>query len=723
MAKQWLLLALIGALILPLASQARARAVPADFVDELVTSVTAPTDLNWTPDGRMLITQQSGQLRVVQNGSLLPTPALSLDNRVCSDFERGLLGVEVDPNFATNHYIYLYYTFNKFNDTPTNCTHKTGSAPADTPVNRVSRFVLGDNNSVDSASEQVLVDGMPSPNGNHNAGDLLFGKDGKLYITIGDGGRDYATGDDYSGSAGANDAARDKHVLTGKVLRINPDGSVPSDNPFLGAGTTACADDGFGNPGNHCQETWAWGLRNPFRITLDPNSPTTRIFINDVGQNIREEIDAGVAGSDYGWNCREGTLTNNTQGPCSPTPPNMVDPIFEYEHGSGSGAPFINCNSITGGAFVPNGVWPSQYNGVYLFSDYVCGKMFVLEQSGPTWSATEFATGLGGAVSLDFGPFGATQALYYTTYSNGGQIRRIRYTGSGNQPPTASFTAQPSSGAAPLNVSFDASASSDPESGALQYIWSFGDGTAPVSTTTSTINHTYSSDGTFQATLVVRDPAGLDSSPATQNITVQPAGNTPPDVTITSPAPSTRFAVGQMVTFSASATDQEDGPLGAANLTLVVVLHHDTHTHPFLTVPMTDSFQFAAPAPEDLLAASNSYLELQASATDSNNTTTMVTQTLLPNAVDLTFDTQPAGLQLQVEAAAVTSPTTLTAWQGQQLTINAPLQANVDGWWRWQRWSDDQSAQHTIMAPAADDAYTATFVKADILVFLPTVQR
>ncbi len=370
--------------------------VPAGFSDTAITNVGSPTAIAFTPDGRMLITTQQGTVRVWA-GTLLATPALTI-SAICGTFERGLLGIAVDPDFTTNRRIYLYYTANI----------------GGTCANRVSRFTFfaaaGQQNQVDPASELILLDNMPAPNGNHNAGDLHFGKDGYLYASIGEGG--------------VSTAARNEHVLAGKILRITKDGGIPPTNPFQGAGTARC-HMGSTTPGNKCQETFAWGFRNPFRFAMDPNAAGTRFFINDVGSGAWEEIDEAQAGVDYGWNCREGAHTNSTSGACNPTPPGMVDPIFEYPHGTPGPAGINGCNSITGGAFVPNGLWPG-FDGSYLFSDYICGAIFKLTQAG-TWSASQFATSLGGssAVHLRFGPWGTTQALYYTTFAGGGQIRRI----------------------------------------------------------------------------------------------------------------------------------------------------------------------------------------------------------------------------------------------------------------------------------------------------------
>ena len=383
--------------------------VPLGFEDVPIAAVAVPTALAFTSDGRLLITNQVGQLWIYQNGALVPTPGLQMGGQVCTNSERGLLGIAVDPAFTplTNNFIYAYYTFNN----------------AGTCVNRVSRFTLAADNTVNPASELVLIDNIHSTAGNHNGGDIHFGKDGLLYISVGDGGCDYA-GD--SGCAGANDAARDRHVLVGKILRINRDGTIPASNPFQGADSGRCNVNGFTTTGNWCQEIFATGLRNPFRIAFDPNAAGTRFFINDVGQSTWEEIDEGIAGADYGWNVREGHSANGSTTDCGPPPAGITNPIFDYPRNCAPGV--VSGNSITGGAFVPAGVWPPAYNGSYLFGEFICGKIYRLAPDGlGGLTASEFATDLGGGpVALIFGPYQSTQALYYTSFVGGGQIHRIR---------------------------------------------------------------------------------------------------------------------------------------------------------------------------------------------------------------------------------------------------------------------------------------------------------
>lgn len=678
----------IVVVVLSMASSARAVVLPAGFTDSFVAAVPAPTALSFAPDGRMLVTTQGGTLYVAQPPGE-PVPALDLSARVCSASERGLLGVAVDPGFASNRFIYLYYT----------------ASVSGTCVNRTSRFTLNALNLVDPASELILVDNIPSPAGNHNGGDLQFGKDGYLYISVGDGGCDYAG----SGCGGANDAARDEHVLLGKILRITGDGGIPETNPFQGPDSVRCNVAGRTDPGKRCQETFAWGLRNPFRIAFDPNAAGTRFYINDVGQNTWEEIDEGQAGADYGWNLREGFCATGSTTDCGPPPAGTTNPIFAYGRSDG-------CGSITGGAFAPTGLWPAPYDGAYFFADYVCGKIFrLVPLADGTFSRVDFASGLGGssAVAMTFGPSGSTQALYYTTYAGGGQIRKISYAPPPppeNHPPAAVLTADVTSGPSPLKVVFDGSRSSDPDPGdTLTYIWTFGDGSPTTETTSPTVTHEYSVVGVITASLTVRDDKGATSEPATLPIEVLGVA---PVATIVSPTTGDRFRVGQTITLHGIATDGLGIPLPASSLSWTVILHHGTHTHPFLGPTAGNDIAFTAPAPEDLAAASTSYLEIRLTATDAQGLTQTVTQDLQANRVELTFATSPAGLQLQVNGDTITGPTTVTSWEGWMLSVGAPT-PQTDGsgrTWLFTSWSDGGAATHSIETPASAATYTATFL-------------
>jgi glucose/arabinose dehydrogenase len=320
----------------------------------------------------------------------------------------------VDPQFASNRFIYAYYTYKKFGVCP--------SRSERAPVNRAVRYRLRGDGTVDPRSARVLIDNVPSFHGTHNAGDLGFGKDGFLYVSIGDGGRDYS---ERTFKSWANEAARDRNVLLGKIVRITRAGDPAPGNPFSGPATVRCATTGPVKPGLSCREVYAWGLRNPFRFAFDPNAAGTRFFVNDVGEVTWEEVNPGRRGADYGWNLREGPCATHGLIRCEPAPPQMTDPVLAYGRAEG-------CGSITGGAFVPNGIWPREYDDAYLFADFLCGKIFMMASHGGS-SMSEFAVGLDvpSVTSMVFGPTPTGTALYYATLAHGGQVRRIAHEQSG----------------------------------------------------------------------------------------------------------------------------------------------------------------------------------------------------------------------------------------------------------------------------------------------------
>ena len=339
-----------------------AATLPTGFSETMIANgLSSPTAMDFAPDGRLFVCLQGGNLRVIKNGALLPTPFLTLS--VDSSGERGLLGVAFDPNFATNHFVYVYYTV------------------ATTPRhNRVSRFTA--NGDVALANSEVVIlelDNLSSAT-NHNGGAIHFGPDGKLYIAVGENAN------------GSNSQTLSN--LLGKVLRINSDGTIPSDNPFF-------------NTAGARKEIWALGLRNPFTFAFQPGA--ARLFINDVGQSTWEEINDGIAGSNYGWPITEGPTSD----------PNFRGPIFAYGHGSTS---TTGCAIVGGGFYNPTTVqFPVSYVGKYFFADLCSGWVRVLDPANNT--ASDFATGISNPVDLKVAADGS---LYYLSIGSAA-VFRIQY--------------------------------------------------------------------------------------------------------------------------------------------------------------------------------------------------------------------------------------------------------------------------------------------------------
>ena len=381
-----------------------AAALPAGFSDTAVAAVTTPTSIEQLPNDVVVVLEQdTGRVRLIDPASRVLSSTPALDLAVCQGSERGLLGFTHDPDFGRTGRVYVFYT-RVAPEFPGGC------------VNRVSAFTMS-GATIDPASEQVLIDNISSVNGNHNAGDVEIGNDGRLYVSTGDAGRD-PRGD--SGSAGSNDAARDLSLLNGKILRLDRFTGAPAPgNPLAGPGTVRCGSRGNtpATPRTQCQEIFAWGLRNPYRFAFDPNTSATRFFVNDVGQAAFEEVNAGRSGADYGWNVREGTCPRGvTVTPCAGPPAGLVDPIVAYGRELGT--------YVTAGAFVPDGVWPERFDGGYLFADGGSGRIWLRSGTGAVDFSAPVAQVPAGLADMAFVLEPDGYALWYTL-NGSSQVRRI----------------------------------------------------------------------------------------------------------------------------------------------------------------------------------------------------------------------------------------------------------------------------------------------------------
>jgi glucose/arabinose dehydrogenase len=343
----------------------------ANFTESTIaTGLSSPSAMAFAPDGRLFLAEQTGSIRVIKNNTLLSTRFVTL--KVDSAGERGLLGVAFDPNFAANHFLYVYYT-----------VPGRRGAPAH---NRVSRFTASGDTAA-KYSETILldIDNLTSAT-NHNGGALNFGPDGKLYVGVGEN------------NDGVN--APSLKNLLGKILRINPDGSIPTDNPFVN------------QTSGKNKAIWALGLRNPFSFAFQKG--TDLMFINDVGEHTYEEIDDGIAGSNYGWPATEGPTAR----------PRYRAPVFYYAHGDTS----TTGHAIVGAAFYSptTRTFGKNYAGDYFFADLTSG--WIRRMDSTTHGVAHFATGISVPVALAVNDDGS---LWYAARGEGattGVVRRIQST-------------------------------------------------------------------------------------------------------------------------------------------------------------------------------------------------------------------------------------------------------------------------------------------------------
>lgn len=623
----------------------RSKVVPSGFVDDLIASgLASPTAMEFAPDGRLFVAQQNGQLRVLSNANppvLLTTPFLSVT--VSSSGERGLLGIAFDPAFASNRFLYVYYT-----------------ATTPTIHNRVSRFTASaaDPNVVMSGSEVVILElNDLSSATNHNGGSIHFGPDGKLYVAVGE-------------NANRSNAQTLGNLL-GKVLRINADGSIPSDNPFFNQAT-----------GTN-RAIWALGLRNPFNFSFQPG--TGRMLLNDVGEVTWEEINDGIAGSNYGWPMTEGPTTQA----------GVRAPLFAYQHGSTS---TTGC-AITGSAFYnPTTVqFPSSFVGRYFFADFCSGWIRSFNPSDGT--ASGFATGLSSVVDIKVKSDGS---LFYLQRggSPAGQVHRVRFAQS--QPPT--ITQQPANltVAAGQQATFTVAASG---SQPLSFQWQ-RNGSNIAGATSSTLSFTAAAadnGATFRN--VVTNSFGT----ATSNSATLTVAGTAPTATITAPAAGATYAAGTNVTFSGSGTDPEDGTLPASAFTWEVAFHHDTHTHPFFG-PTSGITSGTVSIPNRGEVATNVWYRFNLTVRDSSGLTHSVFRDLVPRTSTVTLASSPTGLQLLLDGTPLTAPSAVPNVVGMIRTLGVVSPQTLGGnTFTFGSWSDAGAATHEITVAATNQTFTATF--------------
>jgi glucose/arabinose dehydrogenase len=378
--------------------------LPPGFAQEVVArGLELPTSLALLPDGRVLVGEKGGTVRVVEDGRLRPEPFLDISDRVATFGYRGVLAIEADPRFADSGLLYVLYV------------REEAGADEEAPRTvRLSRFRT-DGERADAGDEEIVlgVDGRGSCNdaplgsdcipcdGDHCGGDLRFAPDGSLMVTTGDG---------WNGSSGFNAntlRAQNLDTLAGKLLRVTPEGMGLPSNPFW-----------TGDPDENRSKVWAYGLRNPFRFGLEPGSDVA--WIGDVGWNRWEEVNVSARGANFGWPCYE--------GPERPTEYEDEEtcralhargraavrfPRFAYERGS-----------VTGGVFYPGDAFPPAYRNGYIFGDWSRSWLRILAE-GAREPRGEFATRTAGPVELAVAPDGS---LLYVA-ANAGELRRIVYEG------------------------------------------------------------------------------------------------------------------------------------------------------------------------------------------------------------------------------------------------------------------------------------------------------
>lgn len=705
--------------------QAAGSVLP-NFADETVVSnLIFPTGFAFLPDGRVLVTEKEGRVRLVSGGSLQSTPVLDIVSRVNPYWDRGLLGIAVDPGFASNRFFYIFATY-----------ENNASDPYGPKTSQVIRYVLqGDNTANPNAGTVILgtvtgagcpdpslqKDCIPAEGASHAGGALMFGQDGYLYVSTGD-----------AASFTAVDTlalrAQDNNSLAGKLLRVNANGQGVGGNPFWN-----------GDPNHLHSKIWAKGFRNPFRIALRPGSSMP--YVGDVGWVTWEEVDAIPAGTNAGWPCYEGNHVQ--EGYASfPTctalyaagPAGKRVPLIEWSHDGGGGAAMA-------GAFYTGTAFPPSYQGALFYADYARGwvRSVPIDSNNQLAGASaQFAGSQSGLVQLGNGPDGA---LWYVAHASG-ELRRIYYAGSYTpiQCPTGQFRAEyyPNkdlSGAPTVQrceTSIDYAWGFEPIAGIpadnFSVRWTgrftFGNDTYNFTTTSDdgsrilVDGELILNDWTTGAANTVTVPKVMtagehtvtveffeDCCPAEMHASwASTTPNSAPVPTITAPAGGAKFKVGEVIQLQGSASDDQ-GPISGANLRWDVIQQHcpgfstDCHAHSLLTLTGATA-QFTAPDHGD-----GSYFEIRLTATDSRGLSTMTSRQVDPRTIQVTLATNPTGGTVVYDGTTHTAPYTATTIAGSTHSIEVRPGTGQT----FSTWSQGGDQRQNVTVGEQNVTYTANF--------------
>ena len=656
----------------------------------LARGLNEPTAIAWTPDGRLLITEKPGLVKLVsRRNAPFGRVILDLSRRVSTREDTGMMGIEVDRDFARNRFIYVSYAFDP-----------DPSAPGAPKTARLSRFKLGARNRIHGGerSEKVIlgrvsrgpcpppandVDCMPTDY-SHTIGAVRTAADGTLWVSMGDGSATPA-------ASARSLRTFDERSYAGKLLHIDRNGHGLPGHPF-------CQDE-------HdlrlvCTKVFAMGFRNPFRFSLAPDGTP---IVGDVGWGSREEIDVVLAGRNYGWPCYEGEI--RTPGydafeVCrrlyaqEGSPGATEGPAHAYER------PPAGAAVIVGPLFPESGAAPP-FRNAFFFGDYGMESLFRLTGGiGSAQSEIEtIATGWRG-VDLRPGPGGT---LTYVDIADG-RVGAIAHA-PGNKTPTASVQAAPAYGALPLRVKLSAAAE-DPDGDKLSYRWRLGDGKRASG---PTVWHTYRKRGVYVVRLVVRDSDGARSLAAAKVW----VGNAPPSARIVSPSDGHRYVAGHAIRLRAAGRDPDDGRLRGRAFQWRVVLHHGDHTH-YVDGATGREFPFKPLRDHD----ADSYYTVSLIAIDRDGLGSHAVAppdeiTLRPKTTTLSFGSEPAGAPIVYGSAELQTPAVRRVAVGHRTHVTAGAAFESDGvTYRFSSWSDGAPRRRRIVIGPQPSRLTALYVAA-----------
>lgn len=740
-------------------SSAAAVTLPSGFRDTVVFSgIDEPTNFRFAPNGKVFVAEKTGDILVYDSLSdPEPTVFADLQQKVYDNGDRGLLGLELDPDFPAKPYVYALYTYNHVlyePSRPTPAWENPGGEPTGDPgcpqpegvdacpvSGRLVRLTAEGDHA--GPEEKVLLEGWCQQDSTHSVGDLQFGPEGALFVSGGDGASftnadigqfgwphpnqcgdppgnpfevELGTSQPLEAPTAEGGALRSQDVrtsgdptgLSGAILRIDPEtGEGFPGNPMAGS---------F-DPNN--RKIIAYGFRNPYRFDVD--GVTGHVYVDNVGLATDEEIDRFPLDPDQpynsGWPCYEAdgpqplyeSFELNICEGLYHQPGSTSLPFFFYDHSApvtpGDECEIFNGSAITGISPYHGTVFPAEYQGALFFADSVRGCIYVMpadDDGDPDpLEAKPFLSdaGLYPGVDIEEGPEGA---LYYSNLYGPAfgpaAIHKISYDPNA---PEAKLTANPIFGDTPLNVTFDASKSTGP-SGELEYAWDFDDNGSFETVGGAVREKTYN-DFEHNATVVVKVTDKVTHSSNTAEVTVYP-GDHAPEVEIEEPLGSLTWGVGQEIDFKGSAVEFSSGlPLPPERLYWKSRLLHcpfgseECHRHPLQVFPNTEEGSLFAPDHDY-----PSYIELSLTATDFRGLAETKTVIVAARPAEIKIGSEPPGITLTAGSLSKLAPFVFNAIENSAVSLAAPKSDLRDGVnYLFKEWSDGGGRVHTVLAGGA----------------------
>jgi glucose/arabinose dehydrogenase len=633
---------IISFLLITLSIAGNGADLPPGFVEKKLAGGLDPVSMTVLPDGRVLISEKNGHIRLIKNDQLVNSPFLEIE--VDNFNERGLQNTIIDPGFDTNHLIYVYYTH-------------PGKGR-----NVIATYEVSGDYALKSTGK-IIFELDPLYGSIHNGGGMTFGTDNKLYIG--------------AGESGNPNNSQSLNTVLGKILRINSDGSIPEDNPFYKTLT-----------GNN-KAIWSYGFRNPFSLCLDENSGM--IIINDVGGAAYEEINELFPGKNYGWPLIEGFKKSY-----SPELENYQDPYFAYNH-DGRCAITAGCMKNSSKRF------PAEYTHKYFFTDYCSGEILFIDLHTGQFSGA-FATHLNRPVDIKFTPSGDMLYLQRSGIANGsvedntstsdGTLFKISFYGNGEPFITEQLKTTSAVTGEKINVSIDVSGEKP-----LTYSWYFnGIKTSDSTSVLNSVTADSTSDGA-EIWCVIGNSRGFVIS---DTIKLKVINGSRPVPAIDNLSIKDKFKAGDTLFFSGSGFDGEDGILDSTALTWWIDQHHDEHIHPAMAPQKGFSGYFRIPVV--LETDPDIWLRIYLKATDKDGLTHTIWKELYPVKSDIHIKSAIHPLTLRLDGKAISTDTTVTAVGGIGRVLTPLWFERNDSAYVFQSWGtlSDTGSSYRFFVPLSD---------------------